>query len=210
MLIEKTAWPQNKTCAAMISVNLDAEFFGKIYYPDVNVDEGDILRLGRTSLRYGLPKLLEVLDRYEVKATFFIPGAVVKRYPEAVASIVSRGHEIGCHGNNHEILAHMTADEQREALMEARELLTEAAGKAPLGFRMPGGRSVRRRSRSRRSWASPTPAPCRTMTCPTCGKFPGCWSCPSTGSCSTCPTLCSPLIRRSLRDSPAARGWTTC
>ena len=35
MLIEKTAWPQNKTCAAMISVNLDAEFFGKIYYPDV-------------------------------------------------------------------------------------------------------------------------------------------------------------------------------
>ena len=64
MLIEKTAWPQNKTCAAMISVNLDAEFFGKIYYPDVNVDEGDILRLGRTSLRYGLPKLLEVLDRY--------------------------------------------------------------------------------------------------------------------------------------------------
>lgn len=63
----------------------------------------------------------------------------MKRYPEAVASIVSRGHEIGCHGNNHEILAHMTADEQREALMEARELLTEAAGKAPLGFRMPEG-----------------------------------------------------------------------
>ena len=82
MLIEKTAWPSNKTCAAMISVNLDAEFFGKIYYPDVNVDEGDILRLGRTGIRFGLPKLLEVLDRFGVKATFFIPGAVVKRYPE--------------------------------------------------------------------------------------------------------------------------------
>ena len=52
MLIEKTAWPSNKTCAAMISVNLDAEFFGKIYYPDVNVDEGDILRLGRTGIRF--------------------------------------------------------------------------------------------------------------------------------------------------------------
>jgi hypothetical protein len=81
MLIEKTAWPSNKICAAMISVNLDAEFFGKIYYPDVNVDEGDILRLGRTGIRFGLPKLLEVLDRFEVKATFFIPGAVVKRWP---------------------------------------------------------------------------------------------------------------------------------
>lgn len=139
MLIEKTAWPSNKTCAAMISVNLDAEFFGKIYYPDVNVDEGDILRLGRTGIRFGLPKLLEVLDRFEVKATFFIPGAVVKRYPEAVASIVERGHEIGCHGNNHEILAHMTVKEQRAALTEARDLLTKAAGKAPAGFRMPEG-----------------------------------------------------------------------
>ncbi len=139
MLIEKTAWPSNKTCAAMISVNLDAEFFGKIYYPDVNVDEGDILRLGRTGIRFGLPKLLEVLDRFEVKATFFIPGAVVKRYPEAVASIVERGHEIGCHGNNHEILAHMTVEEQRTALTEARDLLTKAAGKAPAGFRMPEG-----------------------------------------------------------------------
>ena len=72
MLIEKTAWPSNKTCAAMISVNLDAEFFGKIYYPDVNVDEGDILRLGRTGIRFGLPKLLAVsythLDVYKRQA----------------------------------------------------------------------------------------------------------------------------------------------
>lgn len=139
MLIEKTVWPQNKKCAVMISVNLDAEFFGKIYYPDINVDEGDILRLGRTSINYGLPKLLNVLNKYNVKATFFIPGAVVKRYPEAVASIVKHGHEIGCHGNNHEILAHMTIEEQRATLREAKELLTKAAGKELKGFRMPEG-----------------------------------------------------------------------
>ena len=45
MGIERIRWPQNKVCAAMISVNLDAEFFAKIYYPDVEVEEGDILRL---------------------------------------------------------------------------------------------------------------------------------------------------------------------
>lgn len=54
----------------MISVNLDAEFFGKIYYPDVDVNEGDIFRLGQVSIRYGLPKLLETLEKYDVKATF--------------------------------------------------------------------------------------------------------------------------------------------
>ncbi|WP_230399435.1 polysaccharide deacetylase family protein [Novisyntrophococcus fermenticellae] len=139
MLIERTVWPQNKKCAAMISVNLDAEFFGKIYYPEINVDEGDILRLGRTSIWFGLPGLLEVLDRYEVKATFFIPGVVAERYPDAVRSIVERGHEIGCHGNNHEILAHLTVEEQRAALTEARDTLTEITGKAPAGFRMPEG-----------------------------------------------------------------------
>lgn len=210
MLIEKTAWPSNKICAAMISVNLDAEFFGKIYYPDVNVDEGDILRLGRTGIRFGLPKLLEVLDRFEVKATFFIPGAVVKRYPEAVASIVERGHEIGCHGNNHEILAHMTVKEQREALTEARDLLTKAAGKAPAGFRMPEGEISEETLALVKRWDFPTPAPCPTTTCPMCGSPAGFWSCPFTGNCSTCLILRSHLTHPSLRDSPAAPAWTMC
>ena len=48
MLIERLVWPHGKVCAAMLSVNLDAEFFGRIYYPDVDVDSGDILSLGRT------------------------------------------------------------------------------------------------------------------------------------------------------------------
>ena len=36
MLIERLVWPHGKVCAAMLSVNLDAEFFGRIYYPDVD------------------------------------------------------------------------------------------------------------------------------------------------------------------------------
>ena len=72
MLSEKIKWPSGCSCAVMISVNLDAEFFGKIYYPDVDVNEGDIFRLGQVSIRYGLPKLLETLEKYDVKATFFI------------------------------------------------------------------------------------------------------------------------------------------
>lgn len=139
MLTEKTIWPHNKKCAVMISVNLDAEFFAKIYYPDINVNKGDILRLGLTSINFGLPNLLHVLARYNVKATFFIPGAVIKRHPQAVELIVKHGHEIGCHGYDHELLAHLTIDQQRDALQEATKLLTVAAGRAPKGFRMPEG-----------------------------------------------------------------------
>ena len=42
MCEEKNFWPEGKTCALMLSVNLDAEFYGRIYYPDVDVDSGDI------------------------------------------------------------------------------------------------------------------------------------------------------------------------
>lgn len=132
-------WPEGKLCAVMISINLDAEFYGRIFYPGVNVDEGDILRLGKTGMEYGLPRLLETLDHYGVKATFFIPGAVARRYPEAVKKIAWQGHEIGCHGDEHEILGILSQDEQRKVLQRAKEDLENLTGKPVLGFRMPEG-----------------------------------------------------------------------
>lgn len=139
MGIDTVKWPDSKRFCAMISINLDAEFFGRIYYPDIDVTQGDIFRLGRTGMRFGLPKLLDVLDSYEIKAVFFVPGAVAKLYPREIAAIAGRGHEIGCHGNNHEILAHMSREEQEKALTEATEILSGAAGKPVKGFRMPEG-----------------------------------------------------------------------
>ncbi len=139
MLIERLVWPHGKVCAAMLSVNLDAEFFGRIYYPDVDVDSGDILSLGRTGMNFGLRHLLDAFDQADVKATFFIPGEVARRYPEQVAEIAARGHEIGCHGDQHENLAHLSAEEQRSVLSHAKETLAVATGYEPVGFRMPEG-----------------------------------------------------------------------
>ncbi|MEG1752654.1 MAG: polysaccharide deacetylase [Christensenella sp.] len=117
----------------------DAEFFGKIYYPNANVDEGDIIRLGRTGMNFGLAHILDILEQYQVKATFFIPGEVALRYPKEVSEIVTRGHEIGCHGLKHEILANLSITEQKEVLLTAQKILEQAVGKAPIGFRMPEG-----------------------------------------------------------------------
>ena len=76
MLIEKTAWPQNKTCAAMISVNLDAEFFWKRSTIRTSTwTRATFCAWGAPASAMGLPKLLEVLDRYEVKATVFYTGS---------------------------------------------------------------------------------------------------------------------------------------
>ena len=139
MRIKKAVWPEGKSCAALISVNLDAEYFGRIFYPGIDVDSGDIYKLGKNGMRFGLPHLLDCLDEYGVTATFFVPGAVARKYPDDVRNISARGHEIGCHGNEHEILAHLTAERQRSALQEAIDIITPLYGKKPVGFRMPEG-----------------------------------------------------------------------
>ena len=139
MLSKTFPWPQGYTSAAMISVNLDAEFYGRIFYPGIDVSDGDIQRLGWTGMEYGLPHLLDCFRTRGVKATFFIPGRVAELYPDAVRAIADAGHELGCHGYEHEILAHFTPEEQLALLKKAKCSIEEAAGKPVLGFRMPEG-----------------------------------------------------------------------
>ncbi len=136
---ERSIWPQGKSCGAMISVNLDGEYYGRIYYPDIDVKSGDILRLGRTGMEFGLPRLLDTLDAHQVKATWFVPGAIAREYPDQVREIAGRGHEIGCHGDEHEILARFSRDEQRRILKRAKDSLEQITGHKVSGFRMPEG-----------------------------------------------------------------------
>ena len=135
----RIAWPEGKRCALMVSVNLDAEFYGRIFYPDMDVDEGDVLRLGKSGMLYGLPRLLDTLDHDQVKATFFVPGEVAARYPDKVKEIGAKGHEIGCHGDRHEVLGSLSKGEQRSVLENALKKLRAVTDKPIRGFRMPEG-----------------------------------------------------------------------
>ncbi|NLZ66681.1 MAG: polysaccharide deacetylase [Clostridiaceae bacterium] len=138
---DRICWPKGKTCAVMISVNIEAEYFAKMYYPDGNIDlnSGEISALGWEGMTFGLPKILDALDDRGVKATFFVLAAVADRYPEVVKEIALRGHEIGCHGYYHENLALLSAQEQRSVLKWAKDRLEEVSGSEVRGFRMPEG-----------------------------------------------------------------------
>ena len=94
MLKDRMKWPHNTNCAAMITVNLEAQYFAKMYYPDdeININEGEIYMSAKEGIETGLPKILEVLDRYGVKATFFVLAATAEEYPEIVKDIADRGH----------------------------------------------------------------------------------------------------------------------
>ena len=71
-------------------------------------------------------KVLRILDRHEVKATFFILGEVAKEHPELVSTIQSEGHELGSHGHVHESVSSFTPESFRENLERSAEAIKDA------------------------------------------------------------------------------------
>lgn len=86
---------------------------------------------------YVIPRILELLRRHEVPATFFVPGHTLETYPEPCAAIVESGHEIALHGYAHEPVS--TLDEHAEFAVNQRSaaLIEKLTGTAPAGHRTP-------------------------------------------------------------------------
>lgn len=68
-------------------------------------------------------KVLNILEEYEIKATFFILGWIAEKYPEIVIAIKEQGHEIGCHGYAHKIVYQQTKEEFSEDLDKALQII---------------------------------------------------------------------------------------
>lgn len=86
-------------------------------------------------------RLLEVLARHGVHATFFLVGQYVKQRPEIVREIVQAGHVVGNHTFTHPLLTFMSRDEVKQQLSETRSALQDAIGEPSHLFRPPfGGR----------------------------------------------------------------------
>jgi polysaccharide deacetylase family protein (PEP-CTERM system associated) len=84
-------------------------------------------------------KALELLDRFGIRATFFVMGWNADRYPEIVREVAARGHEIASTGYYHRRITQMTPEEYRQDLARAREALERAAGQRVVGYRVAHG-----------------------------------------------------------------------
>jgi polysaccharide deacetylase family protein (PEP-CTERM system associated) len=80
-------------------------------------------------------KILDLLDKLNIKGTFFVLGWVAERYPDLVRSIHSAGHEIACHGYNHRLIYHLTPKQFREDVRIAKRILEDITGAPISGFR---------------------------------------------------------------------------
>jgi len=85
----------------------------------------------------GVERILKLLDREGIPATFFVPGHTADTYPESVRAIVAAGHEIG-HGYLHENPVALASREEERAILErGLEALERVTGSRPVGYRSP-------------------------------------------------------------------------
>ena len=128
------AWPNRAKVAVCLSFDTDTE--------------APLLRDGTTSptalsasdfgAESGVPRIIAMLDKYQIPATFFMTGVDALLHPEMVAAIQKSGrNEIGVHGWIHELTTRLTEAEEERLLDQAIAYLTKATGKKPVGYRAP-------------------------------------------------------------------------
>ena len=130
------SWPDGGRVAVALSFDID-NAAGNLARGDLRLEA---LSRGEYGAIDGLPRVLRVLDKHAVPATFFIPAVSAILHPQMIPDILAKErYEIGAHGWIHENLAQVDSEvEEKRLLDQSIAYLTEATGKRPVGFRSPG------------------------------------------------------------------------
>lgn len=83
--------------------------------------------------------ILDTLDKFNVKVTFFMTGGWVNEYPDMVKEIYSRGHDLGNHSQNHKKMSELNTTEQKQELQSVTDKVKELTGYDMFLFRPPYG-----------------------------------------------------------------------
>lgn len=95
---------------------------------------------GLKVLKEGMPMLLDIYEKYNVKSTFYFTGYIAKLYPEVVKMVINDGHEVASHGKSHikpNGFDVMPFEKQKRHLAETKMLLEDISGQEVISFRAP-------------------------------------------------------------------------
>ncbi|HSH74676.1 MAG TPA: polysaccharide deacetylase [Longimicrobiales bacterium] len=128
-------WPDGARVAVLLSFDVDNETIEGLNNGVMTVGP---LSQGEYGARVGLRRIVELLDRERVPATFFFPAWSLKLAPRQADLITASGrHEIGVHGWIHERNTTLDAATERRLLTQAMEAIEEISGVRPVGYRAP-------------------------------------------------------------------------
>ena len=109
----------------MVLLSFDIEEFDMPFEYGKNIDFQDQITISRT----GTIIILNLLQKYQIKATFFCTANFAKNAPDLIKRMVSENHEVASHGYYH-------SDFKKEHLLQSKEILENLSGEAVIGFRM--------------------------------------------------------------------------
>lgn len=129
-------WPGEIQCVAMLSFDVDGVSSWLRRNPDY-AKLPSLMSMAEYGPKVATPRILNILDSFDIKSSFFVPGYIAETYPDLVREIASRGHEVAHHGYMHEAPASMEAQEEEEVLDKGIEILQGLTGNRPVGYRSP-------------------------------------------------------------------------
>jgi len=130
-------WPDGKQSAVVLSFDFDAESGFYFREPEKAKRSLADLEERRFGPRVGVDRILRLLDRLKLRASFFIPGWTVEHHPDPSKRIRDAGHEIGAHGNMHEAVGFLDAVQEETIMQEQLAILRDQLDVKPAGYRSP-------------------------------------------------------------------------
>jgi peptidoglycan/xylan/chitin deacetylase (PgdA/CDA1 family) len=126
----------SKGFPVQLTFDLDAETMWTSRDPE-NANRPVIMSQGAYGWKIGLPRILSLLKRYDVLATFFVPGLVIEQRPKVIESIMEHGHEIAHHSWSHAWITGLTREQERDEMQRGFEIIGKVTGSDPAGYRSP-------------------------------------------------------------------------
>ena len=124
--------PEGKSIAVNFSFDFDA---CSVWY-SYGFRTQEAMARGEFGAEVGVPRILNILNKYNIRATFFIPGHTADTFPDISKEIVNQGHEVGHHGYAHEAASKLSAAEEEKVMNMGLDALNRI-GVKPRGYRSP-------------------------------------------------------------------------
>jgi len=131
--LKPTSWPGRARVAVALSFDSDHES-GELREGGSSPGR---LSQGQYGNRVGVPRILALLKRHGVPASFFVPAVIALLYPDDQRRFLGEGHEIGIHGWIHERNSTLGYRDERDLMLRAADTLETITGRRPVGMRTP-------------------------------------------------------------------------
>src|SRR4051812_13898220 len=106
-------WKGRYRCAVTLSVDFDAE---TLWSGTFKLTTPSPLSRGDYDVRAGIPRILDLLEREQIPATFMVPGQVIDEHAGACRDIAKQRVEIGYHGYDHTSVLDVSVEDEREEM----------------------------------------------------------------------------------------------